>query len=238
MIRKIYSQAAQDLWVLRDVFGWMTNGYFMDIGAAGGVELSNTYILEERFAWSGICVEANPETFKTLQANRRCRKINCCLAGKPGKVRFAGRTTYYGGILSNERESDQSEPAIELEARTLKSLILEENVPETIHYLSLDVEGAEEEIMSTFPYNTHKFLAATIERPSDQLRKTLKEAGYLIVAEHPSLDVFYLHPSLADSYRIRAIETAFLKSLDPGQRMVQYIKNILRHGIRTTIRRW
>ena len=60
------SQAGQDSWVLGEVFNEKRNGYFLDIGAADGVCLNNTYLLEYRYKWSDICVDANPETFLTL----------------------------------------------------------------------------------------------------------------------------------------------------------------------------
>lgn len=42
----------------------LRGGFFLDIGAHDGIELSNTYVLEKKYNWSGICVEANPYSFK------------------------------------------------------------------------------------------------------------------------------------------------------------------------------
>lgn len=237
MLKKLYSQAGQDLWVLRDVFGWMTEGFFLDIGAAGGIELSNTYALEQNFLWKGICVEADPRTFEELKINRKCRVVNTCLSGSAGQITFAARETFYGGIVKADSQQSLREGMIQVETQTLESLIAAEDIPETIHYLSIDVEGAEEDIISTFPFKTHRFLSATIERPSETLRARLKNEGYLLVAEHPSLDAFYIHSSLADSYRIRAIESALTRTLGPSGKFSFYLKDLLKHGIRQTIRR-
>lgn len=222
---------------MRDVFDWMTGGYFLDIGAAGGIELSNTYALEKHLSWQGLCIEADPASFRDLQANRRCKMLNACLAGKPGKVRFAGRSTFFGGMIGATAPLNPGEQVLEFEARTLHEVLVQEKVPETIHYLTIDVEGAEEDILSTFPFRTHRFLAATIERPGEGLRAALKREGYLLVAEQPELDAFYLHPSLADSYRIRAIETARCRSLPAVSRLGQVVGSFLKQGLRTSMRK-
>lgn len=64
------AQAGQDYWVYGETFNEKTNGYFVDLGAHNGCHLSNTYLLEGRYNWNGICIEANPKTFEQLRKNR------------------------------------------------------------------------------------------------------------------------------------------------------------------------
>ncbi len=54
---KYYSQieTRQDQWLIEEVFPGKTDGVFLDIGAGNGVDMSNTYALEQ-LGWSGICV--------------------------------------------------------------------------------------------------------------------------------------------------------------------------------------
>ena len=47
------------------------------------------------------------------------------------------------------------------------------NAPKVIDYLSLDVEGAELEVLKNFPFKKYKFLSMKIERPSKELNKIL-----------------------------------------------------------------
>ena len=47
-----YSQAGQDLWVLRES-GYKKDGFYIEIGAYDPVNLSNTVLLEQN-GWSGI----------------------------------------------------------------------------------------------------------------------------------------------------------------------------------------
>jgi hypothetical protein len=64
-----HSQLGQDLAVLK-AFKDKTNGFFIEIGASDGMELSNTYLLETKYNWKGICVEPIPRRFELLCKNR------------------------------------------------------------------------------------------------------------------------------------------------------------------------
>jgi hypothetical protein len=47
----VYSQAAQDLFVL-EMLGHLPGGFFLDSGASDGRRFNNTYLLEESFGWN------------------------------------------------------------------------------------------------------------------------------------------------------------------------------------------
>jgi len=232
VIRRLFSQAGQDLWVIRDVFDYARSGYFVDIGAADGINLSNTYALERYFGWQGICVEANPETFLKLHARRRAKCVNACIADEVRSVAFDGSKGFFSGIVATTEEATTT-----LQTMTFADLIQSESIPKTIDYLSLDVEGAEEQVMETFPFETHRFLCATIERPSAKLRATLESQGYRLVAELCNLDAFYLHPDLILSYNIRAQISAARRALPPPLRIAELLKWVARHGIRAALAR-
>lgn len=87
-LRKYYSQAGQDKWVVENVFDHKTGGYFLDIGAYDGVRYSNTFWLEKNLGWSGLCVEADADTFQKLQSNRQCLCKNACVGLEGAEVIF------------------------------------------------------------------------------------------------------------------------------------------------------
>ena len=68
-IKDIKSQIGQDVLVLH-CLNWKKNGYFLEFGAADGINLSNTYLLERDFGWSGILAEPAKVWHKDLKANR------------------------------------------------------------------------------------------------------------------------------------------------------------------------
>ena len=65
----LYSQLGQDLAVI-DFYKEKKDGFFVEIGAVDGIEISNTYLLETKYNWKGICVEAIPDKFEKLVKNR------------------------------------------------------------------------------------------------------------------------------------------------------------------------
>ena len=66
---------------------------------------------------------------------------------------------------------------------SLATLLRQHAAPRVIDYLSLDVEGAEDDVLLQFPFDDYLFRVMSIERPSDMLKKVLTERGYSRLAE-------------------------------------------------------
>lgn len=195
------SQAGQDFWVYGECFNEMREGYFIDIGAHDGVFLSNSLILESRYAWKGICVEANPESFVRLVRNRRASCCHTCLDGHAGTVQFATKGVM-GGIVDtgmDNTESDECE-IMQIQAVTLQHLLEENNAPRIIDYMSIDIEGAEDRVLGNFDFSAYCFNCISIERPSAMLRGRFRDFDYHLVRDIPGLDCCYIHESFRDRY--------------------------------------
>jgi FkbM family methyltransferase len=197
------SQAGQDYWIYGESFNEKRCGYFLDIGAYDGIFLSNTYILESKYNWSGICIEANPITFEKLKNNRCAINLNFCLDRSEGKVNFILRDIM-GGIVDRDvdnKEADtKSYKVIQLKTTSLNRLLEDQNAPSVIDYLSIDIEGAEERVLSGFDFSKYTFRCITIERPTELLRDLFKDQGYILIREIPGLDCFYVHHTFLKDY--------------------------------------
>ena len=71
----------------QDVFALIENdfkrdGFFVEFGAANGVHLSNTYLLEKEFGWRGILAEPARMWHADLQRNRTCAIEMDCVWSK------------------------------------------------------------------------------------------------------------------------------------------------------------
>lgn len=179
-----YSQAKQDLWVL-EMLKNKRNGYFLDIGAFDGIELSNSYLLEKEFNWTGLCVEAHPASFAVLIKNRKCQCANFALTNFCGELKFD---------LECKLNSKISPSGYKVKAIDFKQLFIEFNVPRHIDYLSLDIEGNELVALSVFPFDLYKCSLMTIEHNlylgdslnKYEIKKLLLTNGYKIYRENVS----------------------------------------------------
>lgn len=81
LVERNFSQAGQDLFVLSLLDG-KRNGVFLDLGCNQPILINNTYLLENRFGWTGLSVDIEEQYFdmyafrssKTLAAD--CTKLN------------------------------------------------------------------------------------------------------------------------------------------------------------------
>ena len=197
------SQFGQDVFVFGEVFNEKKKGFFLDIGAHDGVYLSNTFLLEYRYGWSGICIEANPQTFTRLQAKRRVICENVCLDRSEGEVEFALRDVF-GGIVDPSMDNDGSElegrELVKQKTMPLVQVLEKHQAPQMIDYLSIDVEGAEERVLADFDFSRYRFHCITIERPTTLLRALFQKHGYILVREIPEFDCFYIHQDFTEQY--------------------------------------
>jgi hypothetical protein len=167
------SQIGQDRWAAEKVFPGVRDGYFLDVGSGDGLVYSNTWALERR-GWNGICVDP----FPTNMEGRRCEIFREVVdAGGGRKVSFA-KAGQIGGITTHlERWKDDASHAevVELTTVTLGDILQRAHAPSFIHFMSLDIEGAELEALQGFPFDTHRLGALAIEHNYEQPKRTLIE---------------------------------------------------------------
>lgn len=70
LIEKNYSQVFQDMFILAILNG-KRNGYYLELGSADPVHISNTFLLEDKFGWNGISVDINEKEVERFKAVRK-----------------------------------------------------------------------------------------------------------------------------------------------------------------------
>jgi hypothetical protein len=192
-----------------ELLGGLRGGFFLDSGAADGVSGSNTQLLEDKFGWTGICVEPNSAFFAALAENRRCQCVNCCLYDLEGSVEFV-EADFLGGIrrefadqhLRQIKKLYGHEPElVRRPARTLRSVLSDCNAPSVIDYWSLDTEGSELTILKSFPFDRYSFRVLTVEHNrlpvQEDIRGFLEGHGYTRVRTMGIDDCYRLSREMA-----------------------------------------
>lgn len=70
LIERNYSQVYQDMFVLSALKG-KTEGFYLEIGSADPVHVSNTYLLETIFGWKGISIDINEKEVEKFAKVRK-----------------------------------------------------------------------------------------------------------------------------------------------------------------------
>jgi FkbM family methyltransferase len=196
-----YSQIGQDLFVL-EFFKNLKEGYFVEIGASNGITLSNTYLLEKKYSWKGICIEPGVDEFVDLQNNRKCHCVNKAVYSKSGlKMDFVKKLN---GLVSGLKEhydfktweSVPTERIYIVETETLTDILDRLEAPKYIHYMSLDTEGAEVEILKGIDFSKYTFGLLNIEHnynaiQRQQQKEILEANGYKLLKENQWDDYYY-----------------------------------------------
>jgi hypothetical protein len=104
-------------------------------------------------------------------------------SGKKMAFKAAG---FVGGVtatLGTLGKGDQEAPTVEITTTTLKDILLSTQAPSFIHFMSLDIEGAELEALKAFPFDTHRVGAIAVEHNYEEPKRSdivalLKLHGY------------------------------------------------------------
>lgn len=197
-----FSQAGQDR-VIDRLLGGKRDGVFVDIGGYDGVTGSNTLFFEVFRNWTGILVEASPTQLELAKAVRRCDCLGYAVAGKAGKAEFMEVTSGYtqmsgfldsydADLLGKVRANTQHKEVVhKLSKKTLTS-ILNQQKQKKIDFLSLDVEGGEMDILTSFPFEKYEIDIFSIENnvQSSNIPQLMKSKGYELV-EFVGVDDIY-----------------------------------------------
>ena len=142
------------------------------MGAVDGVSFSNTLFFERERNWTGLLIEPNNNFYNRLATvHRKAYTINTCLSinQKVGTVSFltaemiGGIEKLLEGPMMNRANKEYPNARRE-EVLCIPLFPILEGIGMThIHLFSLDVEGAELDILKTIPFDKVKIDLFVIE---------------------------------------------------------------------------
>jgi FkbM family methyltransferase len=205
-----YAQNFEDV-ILWRVLKNVERGFYVDVGAGDPFEDSVTYAFYQRGNWRGINIEPGSEKFRLL-VEHRPDDVNLQTACGPqiGMARFY----FYPrgvGIVANKLEvreifEHHGHTGFQLATSqtTLNHILKEFSQPE-IHFLKIDVEGYEKEVLEGLDLCKYRPWILIIEatRPCTQIRtdhqwiNRVRDQSYRY-AYFDGLNCFYVSEEHAD----------------------------------------
>jgi len=177
---KSKSQLGQDLFVLSEL-DFKKNGFFVEFGATNGIDLSNTYLLETDFEWTGILAEPAKCWQSELKQNRSALIEDLCVwvdststltFNETSSPELSTIASFSSG--DSHRQSRESGREYSVETISLNDLLIKYNAPHHIDYLSIDTEGSEFLILSALDFEKFSFSVITCEHAYTQKREDIK----------------------------------------------------------------
>jgi FkbM family methyltransferase len=194
-LKKSRAQFRQDLFVLSEL-QFKRNGFFVEFGATDGVNLSNTWLLEKEFDWTGILAEPARCWHEELIGNRTAHIEPKCVWGETGtlmtfnEVEVAELSTIdsFSAVDFHEKRRLAGH-TYEVETICLNDLLEKYQAPRRIDYLSIDTEGSELEILRHFDFGRYQCSVISCEHnftaARDDIYRLLSGHGY--VRKYPEI---------------------------------------------------
>jgi FkbM family methyltransferase len=192
------SQLRQDLLVLW-LLDFPNQGVFVEFGATDGIDLSNTYLLECTFGWTGVLAEPAKVWQHDLVSNRKSKLDFRAVSERTGD-QLVFHESHDARFSSFQKNSELRYPKEYIvQTVSLTDLLLEHNLPKVIDYLSIDTEGTEFDVLKNFDFNSFKFKVVTIEFSDPTSSKVvvdlmLKNGYQRIFNSISKFEDWFIHP--------------------------------------------
>lgn len=186
-----FSQAGQDRFLDTFIFRGKRKGTFIEIGGFDGVMGSNCLFFEAFRGWKGIMIEPSPQQMQHAKLIRSCECVEAAIAATEGQTEFVNVTDGYtqmsglkNTFMAPELAQIRAHPmhkeeVLRIPAYRLDNVLKARKIKD-IDYISLDVEGAEQSILESFPFEDFNITAWSIEnnRQTTAIGELMVEKGY------------------------------------------------------------
>lgn len=185
-----YAQYAEDV-ILYKYLHHVKNGFYVDVGAAHPVDLSVTKLFYD-MGWSGINIEPRSDVIE-LYNTTRARDVNLAAAAS----NHQGTATLYLALESSSLNQDDarrqgfSDSTI-VNMDTLRAFLTKHPLP-AIHFLKIDVENHEKEVLEGMDFSSFRPWIVAIESTlpgavnvttHSLWENILFDSGYSLLAQH------------------------------------------------------
>jgi FkbM family methyltransferase len=162
-----YAQNSEDVLLWR-ALGHVPNGRYVDVGAAHPEELSVTKAFYDR-GWRGVDVEPVPQLAEELRNARPGDEVVQAAVTAQDVDRLelheirwksdasvTGLSTLLGDVAESHSHSGFVVEDLDVKATTLSALCSAAILGGVIHFLKIDVEGAEADVLHSMDFTRHR----------------------------------------------------------------------------------
>ncbi|XP_018011370.1 protein Star-like [Hyalella azteca] len=168
-------------------------GFFFEVGAFNGEELSNTLFHERELGWTGALMEPSPSYLALKSKNRRAHIMRACVAPDTTYSELdldVGKIYAEMYSLVNAKKAQKS---ARVPCYPFYSVLTALGNP-VVDFMTLDVEGVEMKVLRSIPWNDVKIRVITVEiiwapEGPEGIRKFMEARGFEFIEK---LDYHYL----------------------------------------------
>jgi FkbM family methyltransferase len=207
---KFYSQFGQDKYLEENVFKGYKNGIFFDVGAHDGVKFNNTLYFAKFNKWTGINIEPIKTVYDQLVINRPYAKnLNCAVSNNDGEAEFILNTGYTEMLSGLKKDYDKrhnvrlkneinqmggTTQVVTVQTKKIET-ICDELAISHINYLSIDVEGAEFDVIKSINFDKVFIDVIGFENNYDDnsipIVRYLESKNYIVI--NKLIDIFMIN---------------------------------------------
>jgi FkbM family methyltransferase len=153
-----YGQCGEDKHIHQKYFPYKREGVFLEMGAMNGITYSNTKFFEDILGWTGVLIEPIPELATACVRNRpRSKVFQCAVSQSSAPLQIYSHAAVSSLVKFTTPEyfddwhKGKNIPVIQVPSRRLDDILHEAGINQ-IQFWSLDVEGAEYEVLQTMDW--------------------------------------------------------------------------------------
>ncbi|CAJ1345155.1 unnamed protein product [Effrenium voratum] len=214
-------QVGADRWALEQVFCCKRFGTYAEIGAAHSWRISNTYAMDVFLQWQGVCVDPAFDDPSGFAQTRSCRRVEAAAWTSSGEERRFTRparrqvsNVQYGHgwvegdnhseemLKARQMESELGSAVWQMKTHLVRTISLRDALKPlgSVDFLSIDIEGHEDEVLEAFfaqPSVRIAAMAIEVKEPekAKRIARLLESQGYELDARSGD-DEFWLHSSV------------------------------------------
>jgi FkbM family methyltransferase len=181
---KFRSELEEDLF-LCDYFEFKRGGFVLDIGAADGITASNSFKLINEYDWKGLLIEPCIEHLSNLQIlYDDVEDVDYFL----GAIDQEQTESIFYQVCNNEigfsntkghpYTRDQEFITYQVPCLDINTTLKKYNVPKNIDFISLDIEGSENEVLYNWNFSEYPVTLWCVEQNIYDYKSFFHSHGY------------------------------------------------------------